>query len=307
MPAVRTSLRALTALLVVAALGLITAGSTATPLSGSADRCAAGRARDVTVNVVSGGLRRSTLVHVPAGVRRPAPLILAFHGAGATGPFMQRYSGLSRAAAPRGMIVAYPTAVRSIRRWTLPGDGPGNPDDVGFTGALLDRLDAQMCIDPERVYATGISNGGGFAASLACRLADRIAAIAPVAGRYDDGPCDPRRPVSVLEIHGTADAVVPYRGGPPDRAAAVRPWMQAWAARDRCSQAPRRRVIAPWVVRVEWSPCPAGVSVVHIAIVGGTHAWPGASPPDPGPVRRISAAPDVVRFFAGRRLASPSR
>ncbi len=287
----------------VLALLLVAWSASRSPAAGptAASRCAGVRSGDLPVTVTVGGRPRSALVHVPAGLRRPAPLILAFHGAGGNGPAMQPYSRLSRAAP--GMIVAYPTADRSRRRWTLAGDPDGFPDDLGFVRTLLRTLERRLCVDPKRVYATGVSNGGGFAARLACRLGDRIAAIAAVAGRYDNGPCSPPRLISVLEIHGTADEVVPYHGRPPDYAAAVRPWVEAWARRDGCARSPVRRVIARKSVRFDWTPCAArGVQVAHIVAVGGTHAWPGANPPDPGPPSRFSAAVQVVRFFTGRRL-----
>jgi polyhydroxybutyrate depolymerase len=100
------------------------------------------------------------------------------------------------------------------------------PDDVGFIKALLQVLPSRMCIDPSRIYATGVSNGGGFAARLGCELSSQIAAIAPVAGGYRSlDPCHPDRPVAVLEIHGTADTVVPYDGKPPDYGGSVQKFL----------------------------------------------------------------------------------
>ena len=116
-------------------------------------------------------------------------------------------------------------------------------------------------------------------------------------------PCRSRRAVSVLEIHGRADPVVPY-GGDADGRGAVVPWLASWVARDRCALLrPRSRAIAPRTVRYDWGACRDGTVVVHVAIAGGRHQWPGASPPDAGPAATISAAAQVWRFLAGRRLA----
>ncbi len=270
-------------------------------------RCRFGRPRDLPITVTAPDDRaRTALVHVPGGLRRPAPLILAFHGAGGNGPFMQRYSGLSPVAERAGMVVAYPTADPALRRWTLEDDRPGAADDVGFTRVLLAALERRGCADPGRVYATGVSNGGGLVALLACDPRNGLAAIAPVAGGYGTGPCEPERPVSVLEIHGVADAVVPYRGRSPDRDGAVRPWLARWAKRDECPGLPVRRVIAPRTIRLDWTRCGSpGVTVSHIAVLGGWHAWPGATPPDKGPASTISAAREVVAFFSRRRLHGP--
>lgn len=275
--------------------------------SAAAVRCRFSRTRDLPLAVTApDGRVRTALVHVPADLRRPAPLILAFHGAGGNGPFMQRYSGLSPVAQRAGMVVAYPTADPARRRWTLEDDRAGAADDVGFTRALLAALERRGCADPARVSATGVSNGGGLAALLACDPRNGLAAVAPVAGGYGTGPCEPERSVSVLEIHGVADPVVPYRGRPPERDGAVRPWLARWAERDECPGPPVRRVIAAHTVRFDWLRCAApGVSVSHIAVLRGWHAWPGATPPDKGPPSTISAAREIVAFFSGRRLSGP--
>jgi polyhydroxybutyrate depolymerase len=280
------------------------AGAADRPAVAGASPCRVTRPRDLPLTVTApDGRVRTALVHVPAGLRRPAPLILAFHGAGGNGPFMQRYSGLSPVAQRAGMVVAYPTADPARRRWTLEDDRAGAADDVGFARVLLAALERRGCADPTRVYATGVSNGGGLVALLACDPRNGLAAIAPVAGGYGTGPCEPERLVSVLEIHGVADTVVPYRGRPPERDGAVRPWLARWARRDGCPGPPARRAIAPRTVRFDWSRCAApGVTVSHIAVLGGEHAWPGATPPDKGPPSTISAAREIVAFFSGRRL-----
>ena len=285
----------------------MTAAGVAVAASGSgageqsaAPRCVPPRAGAVTVTVRSGGMTRSALVRVPAGARSPAPLLLAFHGAGGNGPFMEGYSGLSGPATRRGMLVAYPTADPARRRWTLAGDPAGAADDVAFVAALLGALERRFCADPEHVYATGVSNGGGFAAHLACRLPGRLAAIAPVAGAYRVEACPGAGPLSVLEIHGTSDDSAPYAGRPPV-VEGVREWVEGWAARDGCGDAAERRRIARRATLFDWLGCATGAAVAQIVITDGEHAWPGAMPPDPGPQATISAATQVVGFLAERR------
>ena len=268
--------------------------------------CATVRAGDTTLRVTSGGRRRSALLHVPRGANRPIPLILAFHGAGGDGSFMQSYSGLSRAADPRGMAVLYPTADRGRRRWTLQGDSSSYPDDVAFVRNLLVVVKRRLCVDARRVYATGISNGAGFAAFMTCRIGGLLAAIAPVAGAYRVDSCDAASPVSVLEIHGTADESAPYRGRAPI-VEPVRTWLREWAVRDGCSATPVRRRIAIRTVRSDWPGCRRGIGVTHIEVYGGTHSWPGSTPPGDGPPSTISAADQIVRFFARRRLVDLPR
>jgi polyhydroxybutyrate depolymerase len=90
-------------------------------------------------------------------------------------------------------------------------------DDVEFTRRLLDELAAVVTIDPKRVFATGMSNGGIMAYRLASELSDRIAAIAPVSGPMGTKTCAPRRPVSVIHFHGTDDRNRFFLGTPLDR------------------------------------------------------------------------------------------
>jgi polyhydroxybutyrate depolymerase len=259
------------------------------------------RAAQFRTVVTSTGLSRSALVHVPRqGGPTPAPLVLAFHGSGGTGTFMQRYSGLSKVADAAGFVAVYPESIGP--RWALEPAESGHPDDARFIRRLIDVLGGLVCFDKNRIYATGVSNGGGFTARLACEVSDRIAAIAPVAGGYADLPeCTPERPVSVLEIHGTADEVVPYAGR--DGRGAAKGFAADWAGRDGCHPQPVRSRVAARTVRFDWGPCAAGADVAHIAIVHGAHAWPGAVPPDPGPPAAIVAAPVIWEFLSAHRLA----
>jgi len=262
-------------------------------------------AGDVDIAVVSHGVRRTARVHVPpAALGTPARLLLAFHGTGGNGRFMARYSGLA------GQLDRGPAAIGVFPdadgpRWNVE-ERRGDPDDVDFVADLLDAVGRQWCIDLDRVTATGVSNGGSMAALLACTMPQRFAAVAIVAGGFATlPPCRSRRPVSVLEIHGRDDPVVPYWGAADDgRRGAVVPWLASWVARDGCAQRrPRSRAIAPRTVRYSWGACRAGTTVVHIAIAGGRHQWPGATPPDPGPAATISAAAQVWSFLAPRRIA----
>jgi polyhydroxybutyrate depolymerase len=244
------------------------------------------------MTVTSGGRMRSALLHVPPGIRagRRLSLVVALHGAGRSGPFMQRYSGLSTLADRRGFAVVYPSAVGPHPRWTLNDDDPAAPNDPLFVRDLLNAIEARICVDRTRVYAAGVSNGGGLAARLACVLSNRFAAVASVAGSYASiTPCKPVRPVSVLEMHGTADASVAYGD--------VADFLQGWIQRDACPSQPVQTSIAADVERFDWSPCARGTALEHVRIDGGTHAWPGAIPPDTGSVTTISASQLIWDFF----------
>ena len=90
--------------------------------------------------------------------------------------------------------------------------GEGKPNDVEFISRLLDDLASVVNVDPLRVYATGMSNGGMMCYRLAAELSGRIAAVAPVAGTMAISEAKPQRSVPVLHFHGTADRIVPFAG-----------------------------------------------------------------------------------------------
>lgn len=301
----RKRLVSLAAVLAVVALG----GHDASRAAGGGGACSgAPRPGNLYVQLVVGGVPRSAIVHVPRTARRGArlPLVLAFHGAGGTGSHMASYSTLEALSDSAGFVSVFPSAARPHRRWVLAEEDAGGPQDLQFVGQVLDRAEDLVCVDPTRVYATGVSNGGGMAARLGCEMSDRLAAIAPVAGGYSTlDACHPSRPVSVLEMHGTRDLVVPYAGKPPDGAGSVGGFLGQWTSLDGCSGRPTRSGYGPSSVIFRWRHCEAGTEVEHIKIYGGGHAWPGARPPDAAPTAPISAARAVWSFFRGHSLAPP--
>jgi polyhydroxybutyrate depolymerase len=296
----------LAAVLVVLVTGPGRAGEAPRPSSAPAidpaQACRAPAGKTVRISfAVEGDGRRSALVHLPRGRRGAVPLILALHGAYGSGAFMERYSGLSRLADRYGFAVVYPDSVGT--RWRIAATD--TDADVRFLDGVLDRLLAGGCADEDRVSAVGVSNGGGMAARFACAGEDRLAGLVSVAGGYGSLPqCQARAPLSVLEIHGTADSVVPYYGRPNDPGGSVLRWLGRWIDRDSCGRSPSRSESPARVQRLSWSSCRDGTEVRHLRLLGGAHAWPGADPPDPGPSFGISAAEEAWEFLRGRRRAS---
>jgi len=292
------------------ACALVPALAAAAPAAAASGACSvAPAAGSYNVSVLSGGLQRSALVHVPPGIRAGArvPLLLALHGAYGTGPGMQSYSGFSKLSDRHRFIVAYPSAAGSF--WNISA-AAGLPDDVAFIGSLITQLQAGLCIDSARVFAAGVSNGGGMVALLGCALSARLDGIAAVAGDYDALPrCHLARPVPLLEIHGTADQVAAYHGqGGHATLDALPPFVTAWARRDGCAGAPASHRVATRTVLFKWSHCKAGSTVEHIRIAAGRHQWPGATPPDPGPPATICASCTIWSFlsaFGHRKRSGP--
>lgn len=287
--------------LAVLAPAMVTAPG-ATAATGCASSLIAGsHLVTLTVDRIS----RTTLVHVPslaAQVPHPA-LVLALHGVGGTGPRMETYSGLSTVADRNGFVVAYPSSHGSF--WNSTGS-PRLSNDVRFISHLITYLRQSTCVDPGRVYVAGVSNGGGMAALAGCELSAQISGFASVAGGYDHQPtCRPKRPESVLEIHGSADQIVPYFGAARRRTRnGLPPFVSGWVRRDRCHGNPRVSHLATRTTEFRWGDCAEAVRVEHIRITAGRHAWPGATPPDPGPPSTICGACVVWDFFAGLPVRS---
>ncbi|HZP36448.1 MAG TPA: PHB depolymerase family esterase [Methylomirabilota bacterium] len=263
------------------------------------------------------GLTRTYHVYVPPGLgATPAPLVLVFHGGGSDGPATERLTRFTALADREGFVVVLPDGVgrnwndgREIARSRAHRE---RVDDVAFVAALLDAVGRRRAIDPRRVYATGISNGGIFSHYLAARLAGRIVAIAPVVGGIADPPdgwLRPQRPVSVLILQGTADPLVPYHGGPVafgrgriiDTEEAARRWAAlngAGAPREEALPAGPGRCGGRRTVYPDGRD---GTEVVLVRLDGGGHAWPGAAQYLParliGPVCRDFDATRVIWEF----------
>jgi polyhydroxybutyrate depolymerase len=202
------------------------------------------------------GAPLDTLLRVPASARgHRAPLILALHFASGTGAQMEQATRYTPEAARSGFAVAYPTASEN-NFWSL--------DDLDKLAKTLDAVERVACIDPARVYVSGISNGGFMATVMACRMAGRIAAAALFApGVNGIGGCSPSRPISVLEVHGTSDPIVPYRDIPA--------FVAGWAKRDGCASRSTAQRRSATVTIFRWPGCRGGARVEHLRLTRGKH------------------------------------
>ena len=203
------------------------------------------------------GAPLDTILRVPPRARgHRAPLILALHFASGTGSQMEQATRYTPQARRSGFVVAYPTASAN-GFWSIDGD-------LAKLTATLDRIERIACIDPARVYVSGISNGGFMATVVACRMAGRIAAAALFApGMNGIGPCSPSRPPSVLEVHGTSDPIVPYAG--------VASFVGGWARRDGCASRATATRGGALVTLFRWPGCRGGAQVEHLRLTRGKH------------------------------------
>jgi polyhydroxybutyrate depolymerase len=262
--------------------------------------------------IMSSGLKREYLVYVPASYdgARPVPLVISMHPAMSWPSSQMNITHWNDLADQNGFIVVYPAGTGfSPKTWFMRGkETPGRMPDVIFISNLIDTLTRKYRIDTTRIFADGMSNGGGMAFVLSCTLADRIAAVGMVsaARSLDWSWCTDNRPVPVIAFHGTADPVVPYEGGRtpvgPDIFPSVLTFTANWARRNRCGANPIESRLAEDVTRLEYTRCADSASVVLYTIVGGGHQWPGGRPLPAflvGPYSRsIDATSIMWAFFA---------
>jgi polyhydroxybutyrate depolymerase len=300
------------------------AGLGASPSAG----CGAGRTTygvgTTEGSIRHGGRDRTFRVRLPPGYdgTSPLPLVLMFHGGGGSGRQLEERSSRMNPVADRErFVVVYPDGSGAVRTWNAggccpPATSPPAVDDVGFVRALLDHLEAETCIDRRRVFASGMSNGALFSHRLACELADRIAAVAPVAGPEMSPTCAPGRPVPVMHIHGSDDGHAPWDGGVGCSLSGVSfrsvpETMERWRTRNGCGVAAARVLAEGDGVCDGYTGCAAGGETVLCRVEGGGHSWPGGEPPreivdcpsDGRHSTTFHASEQIWRFFS--RQARP--
>ncbi|WP_181274163.1 alpha/beta hydrolase family esterase [Brevibacterium oceani] len=240
-------------------------------------------------SITSGGKERSYRINIPRDydASTPLPLVLGFHGNGSDGAEFQNYTGLPTLPA----ITVFPDGdLNDGKRSWQGAPYASGADDVAFTADMLDSIESEHCIDLNRVFATGKSNGGGMVSVLACHLRDRFSAFAPVAGAYypqSTEDCDDKTPTPVLAIHGTGDETMHYEGGhrQGEDYPGVREWIQPWVDAAGCRVMTERNVGRKGedVTRTRWKKCdgPAGkhpgeaAEVELYSVADGGHVWPG--------------------------------
>jgi polyhydroxybutyrate depolymerase len=218
------------------------------------------------------------------------PLVVLLHGFGASGAIQEAYFQLQPLAEERGFLYVHPDGtINAIGRpfWNATDACCGFAsavDDSAYLLALIEKVQADFNVDPKRIYLVGHSNGGFMSYRMACDHADKIAAIASLAGAtfLDESKCKPSEPVSVLEIHGTADRTIPYDGGSifgnkhPSAPATV----ATWAAYDGCAATNNEvtnaldldaTLAGAETSTLTYASCPSGIDVELWTIDGGAH------------------------------------
>ena len=239
------------------------------------------------------GVQRQYIVHVPEDLPSSSVgLIVAMHGYTGSAESIMSYSGLNALADEYGFIVAYPQGTEDQQGNAFFNVGYGfhtdsAVDDVGYILTLVEHLAAKHSIDPLRVYATGMSNGGDMSYLLACKAADVFRAIAPVAGTMmvatmDD--CTPSGPMPVFAINGTADNITRYAGDYDDADGwgayhSVDQIINLWAghATAKAQTSTTLNYADDFSISVDRYTAETGTTeIILYRVEGGGHDWPGA-------------------------------
>lgn len=252
--------------------------------------------------------------------QKPWPLVIVLHGFTLNPDFMIALTGMNAVADTGHFLVAYPQGLwvhgqtppippfpESEAGWNA-GEFLSNNDDVSFLSKMMDKIGLSHKVDPARVYACGLSNGGYMVYRLACELSDRIAAFVSVSGEMPGvNPCFPGRPVPLMEIHGTADSIVPYIGIPP-YLKSVPESIDFWVKHNHCNADPlviQLSDVVPGdgttVTMKKYGNCEANASVWLMDVIGAGHVWPTSYLPPPPfiglPNDDVHGSSEIWNFF----------
>lgn len=236
------------------------------------------------------------------------PLVFNFHGYGSNAGEQMFYGDFRSIADTENFLIVHPEGLTDAMGSThFNAQWQSSVDDIGFTAALIDELIANYNIDATRVYSTGMSNGGFMSYTLACELSDKFAAVASVTGSMTidqvTNTCNPATPRPAMQIHGTADAVVPYDGN--TWMAKIEDVVNLWVSKNECDTDP---IVTPVddVNTLDGSTAEHsiykngtnGAEIEFYKITGGGHTWPGTAFVFPGTNLDFDAAEKIWEFFA---------
>ena len=266
-----------------------------------------------TINgsMIHDGIQRDYILYIPAiyDGNTDVPLILNFHGFGSNANQQLVYGDFRDIADKEGFLLVHPegTLLNGNQHWNVGSFTIGSTtDDVSFTEALIDELANQYAINLDRVYATGMSNGGYMSFLLACQLSEKIAAVASVTGSMTPetyNACNAQHPTPILQIHGTSDSTVPYNGDTWTRS--IEDVISYWANYNNCETNPTTTALADidpsdgsTVEHIVYIDGDNGLTTEHMKVIGGGHTWPGSAFNFPGTNYDINASLEIWQFFS---------
>ena len=272
----------------------------------------------INASITHDGIQRDYILYIPElyDGSTAAPLVLNFHGYGSNAAQQMFYGDFRDIADTEGFLLVHPEGTTFIgdQFWNVGFPGlSSNIDDVGFTEALIDELATLYAIDLDRVYATGMSNGGFMSFLLACQLSEKIAAVASVTGSmtqdtFDD--CNAQHPTPVLQIHGTDDGVVLYNGN--NLSIPIADVISYWVDFNNCETTPTTTTLpdvdvsdGSTIEHSVYEDGDNGITTEHMKVIGGGHTWPGSVINTAGTNQDIDASMEIWLFFSRFDINGP--
>ena len=265
----------------------------------------------INASITHDGIERDYILYVPEiyDGSTAVPLVLNFHGFGSSASQQMFYGDFRDIADTEGFLLVHPEGTTFIGNqfWNVGFPGISSTiDDVGFTEALIDELATLYTIDLDRVYATGMSNGGFMSFLLACQLSEKIAAVASVTGSmtqdtFDD--CNAQLPTPVLQIHGTEDDVVLYNEN--NLSLPIPDVISYWVDHNNCETTPTTTTLpdvdvsdGSTIEHSVYEDGDNGITTEHMKVIGGGHTWPGSVLNTAGTNQDIDASMEIWLFFS---------
>lgn len=182
---------------------------------------------DVGLNqsILHNGISRDYILYIPENLPTNAPLVVVSHGYTSSAKTMMSYSGMNKVADEEKFLVVYPQGTKDQRGNNFFNVGyefhaSSKVDDLGFIKALVTKLTDDYQVNPNHIFATGMSNGGDLSYFLACYASDMFQAVAPIAGTMMQTTietCKPRKGMPIFAVHGKADEVTYFDGDMANR------------------------------------------------------------------------------------------
>ena len=272
----------------------------------------------INASITHDWIQRDYILYIPElyDGNTAVPLVLNFHGYGSNAAQQMFYGDFRDIADTEGFLLVHPEGTTFIgdQFWNVGFPGlSSNIDDVGFTEALIDELATLYAIDLDRVYATGMSNGGFMSFLLACQLSEKIAAVASVTGSmtqdtFDD--CNAQHPTPVLQIHGTDDGVVLYNGN--NLSIPIADVISYWVDFNNCETTPTTTTLpdvdvsdGSTIEHSVYEDGDNGITTEHMKVIGGGHTWPGSVINTAGTNQDIDASMEIWLFFSRFDINGP--
>ena len=261
-------------------------------------------------NITHDNILRSYILYVPDiySSNNDAPLVFNFHGYTSDAYSQMLYGDFRDIADTAGFLIVHPQGTLDFGGSTHFNVGWGGSfvDDIGFANKLLETISNEYNIDLNKVYSTGMSNGGYMSYSLACQLSDKIAAIASVTGAmtsYQYLNCNPQNTIPIMQIHGDNDLIVPYNGS--SFSLSIDNIINYWVTHNNCNSTPAINILPDIITNdlstvnhIIYNDCNNSITNELFLIYNGGHTWPGNPFFKSETNYDINASVEIWKFFS---------